>query len=167
MTAVVRTTVVTHPEASSHPSDTTGYSPGDPFMTKNGTLYLVSDDGTTWVAAAGGGSGFADLQLLLPGAVVVGTDVAPPGLYVGRASTITAVHLGLGTAPTGGAMSVTLHYTSGGAAATQVVSCASGVATGSVTGLTLAVDAGTYIIIEVTSANGASDLNVALLGTLV
>lgn len=159
-----------HQDAATPPSPATGYVAGDPFVTSDGVVHILQSDGATWQAASGGGGGgpnHADVQIIVPGVLAVGTNIVPPGLFIGRASTITALYLALGTAPSGGACELTLNYTSGGAPAAMMVTVASGATTGhsDYSGGPLAVDAGTYITIDVTTANGAADANIALLAT--
>lgn len=136
----------------------TGLPEGYPFVN--------TTDGQVYVLTAGAfvkkttGTVF-DAEVRQPGVLAVG-QVAIPGTYVPRATTLREVHLAVGTAPAGSALTVEVRN---GATVLATVSIAAAATTGSVTGLTAAIAAGTRVTYHVTavgSTTAGSDLAVAL-----
>lgn len=162
-----------HSDAATPPSPATGYSVGEPFVTSDGVVWVLQSDGATWKAgASGGGAANDDVQIIIPGTLTVGTNVVPPGIFVGRVTVFSDIYLGVQTAPSTGACELRVHYATSGSDGTGPagyfdVQAASGAATGhaSLTGSPVTIPAASYLTIEVVSANGAADANVALLGT--
>jgi hypothetical protein len=96
------------------------------------------------------------------GALLVATDVLPPGLAISRPGVLNTVTIRVGTAPTGAALNVTVKR-NGVSVATPTIA-ASGTS-GSVTGLNIAVAAGDVFTVDITqvgSTVAGSDLAVDL-----
>lgn len=108
-----------------------------------------------------------DLQMLLAGPAVVGTNAMPPGLYVARATTFTQIVGQLGTAPTGSSLVATLTQ-AGSTTVLATLTFPAGSASISST-VNLSVPGNSYLQLNVTSVGSTvagSDLSVSLLGSL-
>lgn len=106
-----------------------------------------------------------DQQVLLAGPAVVSDNALPPGLYVPRPTTFTNLIGRLGTAPTGGPLTVLV--TLGGTAIYTLTFSAG--STTAASALTAVVPAGSYLQFNVTAIGATtpgSDLSLALLGFL-
>lgn len=102
---------------------------------------------TTAPSPAGGGSSGWTPELIITGYARVATNVAPPGLRVPQACTLSAVYLRLGTAPTGASL---IFVVKKGATTLATLTVTAGSTSTSATGLSAALALGDIVTFNVT-----------------
>lgn len=110
-------------------------------------------------------SAFAVSAIIKTGDAVVASNVLPPGLRVGFATSVTAIYARVGTAPTGSALTVVVQRNG---STLSTVNVAPSALSGSVTGLSLPLAAGdilTFNITAIGSTVAGADVAVDIVGT--